>query len=130
MNREIKFRGKCGNNWVYGNYVYDSLPSIYGEHSIMQRTGSRFGVRKETVGQFVGLFEGKEIYEGDIFCVEYCDELNTAVIEYCEHAFGFFPIMVFKDGYWLHIDWEDKPMWKTGNIHDNPELIKGECHNN
>lgn len=74
MNREIEFRGKHNDEWVYGWLVEDKTNAFY----ITKHTGigTWYRVEKETIGQYTGLKDrnGKKIFEGDI--VE-----NTLVLE-------------------------------------------------
>ena len=69
MKREIKFRGYNLKNkmWIYGYYLVNR-----GKHYIVQDKtahpfdeASDFEVDPESVGQFVGEYKGKPIYEGD-----------------------------------------------------------------
>lgn len=114
--RTIKFRGKRTNGkWKESE-------------SIVRRLDGRvilggYVINPSTVGQFTGLFDknGMEIYEGDI--VQYIgnglgDEFETEVK--FEGA-GFDPIAAI---YWMS-DIEGVGCEIIGNIHDNPELLKG-----
>ncbi|MDD3038847.1 YopX family protein [Bacteroides sp.] len=126
--RIIKFRGKTScldnNEWVYGDlHIISKRPHI---HSISSNCPLSIDVN--TVGQFTGLLDknGKEIYEGDIIGREH-NEIKVAayVIEYIEgglYARSVISGAVFQmsiksatnDRYYI-----------IGNIHDNPELLKG-----
>jgi len=82
-----------------------------------------FQVIPETVGQFIGIQEGVEVFEGDVFSVEKSDEIYTAVVTYCESSFSFELVIHYKDGSKDFVDWDDYEAWKVGNIHDNKELL-------
>ena len=64
--REIKFRGKYGNNpWLYGSLV----TSNRNNNGIQERNSSvTILVDDGSIGQYTGKNDstGKEIYEGDI----------------------------------------------------------------
>lgn len=139
--REILFRGKRVDNgeWIQGIYypvehTGFSIPGGIDYYIITRRPGgckSQIQVIPETIGQFTGLTDknGNKIFEGDIVqCVE---------------AFALDKI---KKGECYVVDWFDEgAMFEItkgldsedfnhctelqfkiiGNIHDNPELLKG-----
>ena len=134
--RKIKFRGKPRENrkWYYGSLVYSEEINA----AIYFQTGSGLVKRMdwvyvmpETIGQFTGLYDcdGKEIYEGDILrfgnspsCV--CEvKWNKSIAAFCirfyfESEIGSMPL-----GEWVEYE---KNIAIIGNIHDNPELLKGD----
>ena len=134
--REILFRGKSRdtNKWVFGSFVSDACGisreeylNEYGDIGLIMTY-----VIPETVGQYTGLTDknGKKIFEGDI--VKFCD--IKGVINY---SMGCYCVKT------------NKPDWKSrnnpaidivlneyeneieilGNMHDNPELLKGGVDN-
>ena len=117
MNREILFRGKTGDEWVYGD-----LSRLKNAITITKRNFIYpYIVMPETVGQFTGLTDKNDakIFEGDIlkfrsgiYSVEWDNEHSK---------------FLQRDGQFsreFHI-WIAKSEI-VGNIHDNPELLKGE----
>ena len=117
--REILFRGKRGNEWVYGNLVILSdMPFITGGQEFMQR------IEKDTLSQFTGLRDknGKRIFEGDILRCAWETEIE-----------------VFWDEDYLQFRGRESKTYANaidyyglnkieviGNKWDNPELSKGE----
>lgn len=151
--REILFRGKRKDNgeWIEGYlvnaryYLDDSLTSIiiptfnpYSDTSDptlyprCEISGCE-EVNPETVGQFTGLTDknGNKVFEGDIVKTKYgrlcvvvwfssqvcsCWDLQTiCTVENCVHTKYPDAIDIFKK----------ENLEVIGNIHDNPELLKG-----
>lgn len=129
MNREIKFRGKCTDNgeWVAGSLLQDD----YGNCMIVgfiDHHEQWYSVSPETVGQFTGLRDrnGEDIYEGDILHigrskkskpVAYSNEYAAFGIQYPDRDFFLFAHDLQ--------DISETCYEVIGNIHDNPELMKG-----
>lgn len=74
MNRQISFRGYNLKNkmWLYGYYIVNR-----GKHYIVKdevvepfSEPSDFEVDPKSVGQYVGDYNGKAIFEGDVVIVE------------------------------------------------------------
>lgn len=136
MNREIIFRAKCFGNWRYGNYI----------HFVKKPTNSRCNINYKdfiitneddgehyypitdlsSVGQYTGLKdkEGKRIFEGDIVIIG--EKLKTKVVYYdgafrMQSEFSPTPTDTTDMGYMMR----EFSVRIIGNIHDNPELLKG-----
>ena len=153
--REILFRGKakaiagCPYNngksdgeWVFG-YIFPDL----GAMKIRQFEPDRpecndYEIDPETVGQFTGLTDknGVRIFEGDILDVSY----DVAYGGVAVHRLGYF-VVEFHNGCFMKSALDDpqlsffdnakrKGLYHfistdihkiVGNIHDNPEILKG-----
>ena len=142
--RTIKFRGKNEKNgeWEHGFFAYlhipdkidsgqitigyQSIPSIFNDGEGYREGSYWKTVVQKTVGQFTGAFdcEGREIYEGDILSACYGHSPNiTEVTGMVEFVHCGFALRFGKDaGVWL-----DQLIHAeiVGNIHDNPEMLKG-----
>lgn len=136
MNREILFRAKCFGNWRYGNYV----------HFVKKPTNSRCNINYKdfiitneddgehyfpisdlsSLGQYTGLKDknGVKIFEGDIVIIG--EKLKTKVVYYdgafrMQSEFSPTPTDTTDMGYMMR----EFSVRIIGNIHDNPELMKG-----
>ncbi len=138
MRRAIKFRGKANDGrWIYGGLVYsDNIePAIYFEvgNKVYKRMDWAY-VDQATVGQFTGLFDedGREIYEGDIIkIVEEFDDENvyTRIGVVCFEE-GMYELQDKNGKHFAYLGWlmhndDITKLEVIGNIHDNPELLKG-----
>ena len=139
--REILFRGQRKDNkeWEFGTpffgdngckmiYAVALHPDFEEEANVYYSEGSE--IIPSTVGQYTGLTDknGKRIFEGDIV-----DCWSKGI-----NAKG--TVQQRKDGLWIiYPAWQKTIMWGLcpdkysyttveviGNVHDTPELLKGE----
>ena len=142
--REILFRGKMDNGeWVYGSFCMDALEQFNGLCGIdgfirLYDKGKgkmqTYEVDRETVGQYTGLMDknGKRIFEGDIVAQNWYDydeprDDSFGKVVFCEYDCSFSVMDVNKDGF-MPLGRCGSYHWEVdviGNIHDNPELLKG-----
>lgn len=131
--RTIEFRGRGFDSikWEYGDLLqYDDGDVCIGVHS-KNYTDDGFNaglyrhivsVDEDTVGQFTGLKDkkGNKIYEDDILLDEsgayavVCYSMGSFCVDFGEG----FDLQYFTDR--IH-----EICYVAGNIHDNPELLKG-----
>ena len=121
--REIKFRGKYGNNlWLYGSLVTRNR----NNNGIQERNSSAaILVDDGSIGQYTGMNDstGKEIYEGDIVRTSDNDD-ELAVVKWDEEDLRFTVthgnvVNGLGEGYY------SREVEVIGNMYDNPELLGG-----
>ena len=137
--RTIKFRGKTKQGeWVTGYYVGKSslnevaiLPPQNVNYDIGYINDSEcYYCIADTIGQFTGLYDknGKEIYEGDILRFgnlpsRVCEvKWNERITAFCIRFYFECNLGVRPLGEWVICE---RSVAIIGNIHDNPELLKG-----
>ena len=127
--RTIKFRGKTKQNgeWTYGDLEFNRQNGVARIHTY-NKAGMYEGqdiVDNETVGQFTGLYDknGKEIYEGDI--MNDPTSVCVGVVEWnsilCQFQLSWQNMHTAADLFFM----VKCGSFVIGNIHDNPELLKG-----
>ena len=129
--RTIKFRGKHGKEWVYGNLVCltDTEKYVINEKEVCV----------DTIGQYTGFKDvnGNDIYEGDILKNAFSDK-PFGVVEWSIYG-GYYYINCSVRSYngynsyrplgeMLDVKIDGKPvnLEVIGNVYDNPELFKKE----
>ena len=137
--REILFRGKRIDNreWVYGLLLETPIREYreygsnfyivrgYAEHNDDGWHFLSYLVDEQTIRQYTGLTDknGKKIFEGDIMPVwEQGEEYNYKVI-YNGDCFMLSMLDSEQGSYPLST--KNVMSEVIGNIHDNPELLKG-----
>lgn len=133
MNDRYLFRGKASTKWVSGTkWVYGDLWHLNDGRVTVRKDGELFPyeVIPETVGQYTGLIDknGKRIFEGDVVKA-YDDTYDNGFAEVKGKVFfncGSFDIDVEDVGYIPLYSYGTENIEVIGNIHDNPELLKGE----
>lgn len=142
--RDILFRGRKSNIewveggiWIEGNEYYivgmvQYVPDTrdwdiieYYENYPVYMYG-RIRVDPKTVGQYTGFKDknGNKIFEGDI--IRYSDTIRSVIFDevFSEFEFDSKDPVENPDSLCLCVDYERCEI--IGNIHDNPELLKGE----
>lgn len=153
--REILFRaaainrdkGSFKTKYKNGDWVYGLITRLYDERfenlpAEMTNTDGISGIDVDyrTIGQYTGLTDrkGKKIFEGDIvICFDRnAEETFTAIVEFGnpngQYNWGFQLKPVGKTDLntdillWVEMEESGIFIEVIGNIHDNPELLKGD----
>lgn len=119
--REIKFRGKHKNDWIYG-YSIEQKPdgTIF---IINSEDGMWYEVDKNTIGQYTGLKDknGKEIYEGDIFNLG--DNRILYIVEWFDTGLKGIQMRTNST---VELKYWQSEIRVIGKVYENLELLKGE----
>lgn len=131
--REILFRGKRIDNgeWVEGDLDRALFADIdFISHFVKSDERVSYEVIPETVGQYTGLTDknGKKIFEGDIISER--PPMNTIAyigyVAYDDEA-ALWRFMINNDTKFngVLLGTYSRSYTVIGNIHDNPEMLKG-----
>lgn len=113
MNREIKFRGKHLNKWIYG-YLLKNIDD--NKYYISVSLDQFYQVKEETIGQYTGLKDknGVEIYEGDKVKAKYYGKEVVGEIGFNSGCFLLWNSCVSDNQLFIFTDIE-----VIGNIYEN-----------
>lgn len=142
--REILFRGKRKDNgeWVYGYYVClngskHMIYSGYAETDCGSYYPDSYDVVPETAGQYTGLTDknGKKIFEGDIVFGKNYNGLRRE--GYVSYSSGLARYVIIPNTISTYRESDciedlcpaENYLTIIGNIHDTPELLKGDKDN-
>ena len=126
--REILFRGKTeSGEWVYGGFCYGNNRN---ESIICPRNDFSKEVIPEAVGQYTGLTDknGKKIFEGDIIAsaLRWLERPKNGVVIFRNGSFGLLWYRGEVEQFNPFTSMYNVEYEIIGNIHGNPELLKGE----
>lgn len=134
--REILFRGKRIDNgeWVCGSFCMDALELKNGlcgvdgfirVYDFANGKMQMYEVDRETVGQYTGLTDkhGKRIFEGDI--VRAVDMEDCKLVGMVDWRFASWIVSGANWADTMNMAIYLHRLEIIGNIHDNPELLKG-----
>lgn len=143
--REILFRGKAINRgkgyhrttYKNGDWVYGLIERLYDDDfpnipATMRNTDgvSDIDIDYATIGQYTGLTDinGKKFFEGDVVAgaLIWQEKRKNGLVSFKDGSFG---LMWYRGGVeqfdaftsMCNVEYEI-----IGNIHDNPDLLKGE----
>ena len=121
--REILFRGKD----IRGSWHIGLLAHIGNAWYISNKAGvaTAFEIVPQTFGQYTGLKDrkGTDIFEGDIVNIIRAEE--NGKVEWRENDAAFEVVGDCLEASFLE-NLYGRDVEVIGNIHDNPELLKGE----
>lgn len=140
--REILFRGqtrrlgelvrmngeKVPSKWAYGGICQGKgdFSIIYGSmDSELESPTEKHVIYTDTIGQYTGLTDknGKKIFEGDI-CRHYSNYSGKNIYAPIVFELGMF-YLKYDDKAGMPLGDMCEKIEVIGNIHDNPELLKG-----
>ena len=137
--REILFRGKANSEaregeWVFGSLLAESentFPIIardYDNDEDWISVNEWDTVEPQTVGQYTGLTDknGKKIFEGDVVSGLFLHSSPVnGVVAFRDGSFGLLWSRSGVETFWAFTSICNVEYEVIGNIHDNPELLKG-----
>ena len=139
--REILFRGKKDDDeWVYGSFCMDALEQFNGLCGVdgfirlydkAKGKMQTYEVDRETVGQYTGKTDKnkKRVFDGDIIRMfDAKPPFDVGVVQWDDHDQCYVVRSTWSEKCHLtdfgNLGWPEY-FEVIGNIHDNPELLKG-----
>lgn len=133
LGEKVRMNGeKVPSNWVYGGICHGKgdFSIIYGWMDDEREAPiDKFVVYTDTVGQYTGLTDknGKKIFEGDIVMGLFLHSSPVkSVVSFQDGAFGLLWERAGVETFWAFTSICNVEYEVIGNIHDNPDLLKGE----
>ena len=120
--KEILFRGKRVDNgeWVFGDLLHNcDCVKIRENETEINHVARSFPVLSNSFGQYTGCTDknGTRIFEGDIISCDYF----IGTVSFCNGCWCASEVGKIPEDLYELINLE-----VIGNVHDNPELSKGE----
>lgn len=121
--REILFRGKRVDDgeWVFGDLLHNcDCVKIRENETEINHVARSFPVLPKTIGQYTGLTDKNgvtKIFEGDVISCDYF----IGAVSFCNGCWCASEVGKMPEDLYELINLE-----VIGNVHDNPELLKGE----
>lgn len=138
MDRVINFRGKSalGGHWTFGlltkKKTRRNVEINYAIATADCSLANTIPVHEPTIGQFTGNYncDDKEIYDGDILKNIDCDEQPLQIVFWNKDCWAVTDIddfydIVDDDCFGLAWALDNGDFKVIGNVHDNPELLRG-----
>ena len=131
--REILFRGKdiLTGEWLYGDLIQSANEEDVKFIVPFTETNTR-GIIPETIGQFTGCCDknGTRIFEGDIVRhiqkYEISDEVESTAVIIWNEAYSCWSVKYLNGRVTAFLGCEHFKIEVISNVHDNPELLKGD----
>ena len=130
--REILFRGKSidDGEWIYGDLLHKHFRNETKATKVIRNNLTIYKVVPETIGQYTGLTDknGRKIIEGDILA--FADRIAEVEWNNICGCWDCRFIKLITGGEQTISAMRAPSKWGRnaeviGNIHDNPELLKG-----
>ena len=132
--REILFRGKRTDNgeWMYGSPIPEDYYALIRFWNTEEFEYEEHLVAPESISEFTGLTDknGNKIFEGDIVRGLFLHSCPVnAVVAFDNGSFGLLWDRAGAETFWAFTSICNVEYEVIGNIHDNPELLKGDESN-
>ena len=130
--RKILFKGKRIDNggWIYGSPIFQDGYVLIRFWNSEEFKFEEHLIAPESVSEYTGLTDknGTKIFEGDVILYPWSDQDKPQrfTIKFKDGQFVASPVKETEDYWDFMVGGYSKEMEVIDNIHDNPELLKGE----